>query len=315
MKTLRIVLKTTILAIVLSSCIRDNAAGQPDFGDATWVLTSYNENRPIEDTQPTLQFKEGQISGNAGCNHYGGSYHIKGDALSFTDLFNTEMACIEPEGVMEQEQIYLELLRSSERFELVDGVLTIFTSQQQTLTFGSPQDSPILPTPTFEQPSPIPPKPTVAIPESTPTPAFEPPVGFKEYQDSVVGISLYIPESWLVTSIIEGQSAIFQSYPAEKYVGGEMLEPGDTKCDLNIRPSGTRAADLIQQWKADSFTTIISEHDIVLQSGQPGVRMELDSMGCSISVITQINGRVVVLTCFGDFTRFDEIAGTIKASE
>jgi len=315
MKTLRIVLIITILAIGLNSCSRDNTAGQSDLGDATWILTSYNENRPIEGTQTTLQFKEGQISGNAGCNHYGGSYQIKGDALSFADLFNTEIACIEPEGVMKQEQIYLELLGASQRFELVDGVLTLFTSQQQTLTFGNPQDSLLLPTPTLEQPNPIPLTPTVEILESTPTPAFEPPVGFKEYQDSVVGISLYIPESWLVTSIIEGQSAIFQSYPAEKYVGGEMLEPGDTKCDLNIRLPGARVADLIQQWKSDSFITIISERDIVLQSGQPGIRMEMDSMGRSISVITQINERVVVLTCFGDFTRFDEIAGTIKASE
>jgi len=104
-------------------------------------------------------------------------------------------------------------------------------------------------------------------------------------------------------------------YPEEKYVGGEMFKSGDTKCDLNIQPPGISAADLIAQWESDSITTTLSEEEIILGSGQSGIRFELDSMGRSNSVITVINGRVVVLTCFGDFTQFDEIALTLKAIE
>jgi hypothetical protein len=87
-----------------------------------------------------------------------------------------------------------------------------------------------------EQASAISPIPTAEARAPTSTPAFEPTYGFKEYQDTVVGISVHIPERWMVTGVINGQFAIFQSYPEDKYVGGEAFEPGDTKCDLNIRP-------------------------------------------------------------------------------
>ena len=119
----------------------------------------------------------------------------------------------------------------------------------------------------------------------------------------------------MVTAVVEGEYVILQSYPENKYVGGEMLEPGDTKCDLGLRPLGSSEADLIEGWESDSLTTILSREDIVLQSGQPGIRVELDSMGRSISVIAEMNESVVVLTCFGDFSLFDAIAVTLKASE
>jgi len=283
MKTLRITVIITIFAILLSACVGSSPTSKPNLEDTTWVLTAYNDNHPIEGTQPSIQFENGQVSGNASCNHYGGSYQIKGDAISFSDLFNTEMACMDPDGVMEQEQIYLDLLRSASRFELVDYLLTLFAGPNQILTFQMAK--------------------------------AELPAGFKEYQDKLAGVVVYIPDSWVVTGIIEGQYAIFLSYPEDKYTGGEMLEPGDTKCDLNIRPPGSSAADLIQQWKSDSFTTIVSEEAIDLPSGKPGIRFELDSMGRSISVITEINERVVVLTCYGDFALVDEIMATLKSKE
>lgn len=46
-------------------------------------------------------------------------------------------------------------------------------------------------TPTPEQPSPVPPTPTTEILEPTTLPAIEPPAGFKQYQDTVVGVSIY----------------------------------------------------------------------------------------------------------------------------
>ena len=159
------------------------------------------------------------------------------------------------------------------------------------------------------------PSPTPAIQPPTETPVDEPPVGFIEYQDSEVGVSIYIPGSWKVTGVIVGQYAIFSSYPEDKYVGGGMRESGDTKCDLNIRPQGEGADDLIQQWKSNDMTTILSEQEINLSSGQPGFRFELNNMGRANALITGINGRVIVLTCFGDFTQFDEITVTLKAIE
>lgn len=171
-----------------------------------------------------------------------------------------------------------------------------------------------LPGPTQEPPLALP-SPTPAIQPPTETPVVEPPVGFIEYQDSEVGVSIYIPGSWTVTGVIAGQYAIFSSYPEDKYVGGGKRESGDTKCDLNIRPQGISADDLIQQWKSNDMTTILSEQEIILSSGEPGFRFELNNMGRANALITKINGRVVVMTCFGDFTLFDEIAVTLRTSE
>ena len=131
----------------------------------------------------------------------------------------------------------------------------------------------------------------------------------------MTGVSIYVPESWVVIEGIPGESAILQSYPEGKYVGAGVQHPGDTKCDLTIRPPDIDMASHIQQLRSDPTVTIVSEQEITLQSGKPGIRVEADSMGRSLSLITEVNERVVVLTCFGELEPFDEIAVTIGASE
>lgn len=78
MKPLSITATITILAILLSACAGLIPAQAFHLDGTSWVLTTYNDSRPIEGTQPTIQFEDGQVSGNASCNHYGGSYQIRG---------------------------------------------------------------------------------------------------------------------------------------------------------------------------------------------------------------------------------------------
>ena len=216
---------------------------------------------------------------------------------------------------MEQEQAYLDILRDAQRYTLEESVLTIIDSQQQRLIFEKQPNSLLTPAVSLDQPSPIPPTSVVLTSEPTQMAAYEIPASFKEYQDSEAGISIFIPESWLVTGIVEGQQAVLQSYAVEKYVGGEMLEEGDTKCDLYFHPQGTRAAKLLQQWKSNDFLTLISEEELVLRSGKSGTKLEIESMGRSTVLITEIDTRSVVLTCFGDQAQFNEIAVLIGAGE
>jgi hypothetical protein len=151
--------------------------------------------------------------------------------------------------------------------------------------------------------------------EGTSPPAIAPPAGTKPYQDPETGVTVTVPESWVVTGVVPGHTAILHSYPENKYVGGEALAGGDTKCDLNIRPAGVSAADFVQQMRDNAAITILSEGELSLASGQPGIRMELESLGRSLSLITEVNGRVVVLSCYGELAPFDEIALTIGANE
>jgi len=295
----------TFIFSVCSGCLSSN---QVDLDSSAWVLTAINNDTTIIGTPPTLEFETDMVSGNAGCNTYSGRYQIKGETISFGPLSRTEMYCMEPDGILDQEQTYLDILGAAQRLESVDDTLTIYSESEKTLTFQS-QNSINVATdpPAVEQSNQEPPTIT-AVP-------VDPPAEVKEYQDTVTGISIHIPENWTATGVVDGEYAIFQSYPEDKYVGGEGREPGDTKCDLSIRPVGTHAEELIQQWQADSMTTIVSEDEFILQSGLTGQRFDIDSMGRATVFITELNQRVVILTCFGDFTLVDEIAATLKTSE
>jgi hypothetical protein len=106
----------------------------------------------------------------------------------------------------------------------------------------------------------------------------------------------------VVTGIVPGHKATLQS--------------GDTKCDLNIRPAETSMAQLVQEMRTNTAITILSDVELTLASGEPGIKMEQESMaGRSLLLFTEVNERAVVLACYGDFTPFDEIALTIGASE
>lgn len=163
-----------------------------------------------------------------------------------------------------------------------------------------------------EQPSPVPATPTAPL--STPTPSLvnAPSPAFKVYEDAATGVSLFIPDSWIVSFADPGRLAILQSYPEDKYVGGEGLQAGDTKCDLNFWVD-MRAAELLAQWQSDPNATVISEQAVTLASGQAGTRLEIENRGRSLSLITEINDQVVTLVCFGEFAPFDDIAMTLHA--
>jgi hypothetical protein len=164
-------------------------------------------------------------------------------------------------------------------------------------------------------PTPEPPTatPTDVPPAATPTPEL--PTGFKRHVDTASGVTIWVPESWTVVEPgPHGGPTILQSYPQDKYVGGERRQPGDTKCDLYVHPPGTSVADVVPQNRSDPPVTVVSEDEIVLRSGQPGRRFEVESMGRALSLVTEVNEQAVVLTCFGDFAPFDEIAVTLGAS-
>jgi heat shock protein HslJ len=311
MKTNHILL-IFIMVIALSACLVGNSPALSDLESNIWVLRSDAGNPLIEGSSISLQFTDGLISGNAGCNHYGGGFTVSGKKISFSDIYATEMYCMDPAGVMDQEQSYLSALRDADHLYISDDVLTLTTSTQQTLVFGKQQVT--------TTSSPVPTAaiiPTGLVDDLPPTaePTTGPPSGFKEYRDAVTGITIDIPEVWVVTRIIKGQYAIFQSYPVDKYVGGELLEPGDAKCDLNIQPPEVDMDNYMNQLKASSMVTVISEQQMYFEAREKGVRLEIDSLGRSILFITQLKQRMVVLTCFGDFSVVDQIAVTLRASD
>jgi heat shock protein HslJ len=97
----------------------------------TWVLASYGDpsdpQAVLEGSEITAEFDsaEGTVSGSAGCNHYFGSYEVDGEAITFGLLGSTLMACLEPEGIMQQEQAYLAALASAATYRIEGNKLEL----------------------------------------------------------------------------------------------------------------------------------------------------------------------------------------------
>jgi heat shock protein HslJ len=442
---------TLVLTVLLAACATQSAA----LLDTEWVLISLNGSALIEGKEITLSFGEASLKGSGGCNTYGGSYTASKDSLHLSGVYATEMACMEPKGIMEQEKAYLEALNAAARYRVDGDRLEVYDEAgTQILAFAvstsealAEEEMPVRTTPrpsldctlemdetyavgepvhlrfelhnhtdrplyvliwytplegiageifqvtrngaellyqgmlakrgdpireeyiaiepgevtsaevdlrmgydlsmpgsyqvqfttglrdVTDDASLVPRKrddhrpqslscntvgfrivPAPEPPTATPTP--EPPAGFRRYVNGASDVSLWVPESWTVVEPgPHGGSPILQSYPQDKYVGGEPRQPGDTKCDLTIHPPGASVADVVQRLRSNPRVTIVSEQEIALQSGRSGMRFEVESMGRSLSLIAEVNGRAVVLTCFGELEPFDEIAVTLGASE
>lgn len=145
MKNKKHILVILFFVLLLSACGGSNTTAQIE--GHTWVLTNFNDSQPIPGHQPTLQFDDGQVSGTTGCNHYGGSYKVKGDAIQFEGIFSTEMACLDPDGLMDQERIYLELLGAADRYEMSEDLLKFFIESQLILIFSKKDSIGSLPYP------------------------------------------------------------------------------------------------------------------------------------------------------------------------
>jgi len=57
-------------------------------------------------------------------------YQISNNELSIPVMAHTEMYCLEPEGVMEQEYQYLKTLQTAESYQIQGGKLQIDCGDQ-----------------------------------------------------------------------------------------------------------------------------------------------------------------------------------------
>ena len=130
-----IIIFGAILSGLLTACAGTEAQAADPLDGTAWELAFYRKSAPVPGSTITLSFNDGEISGSAGCNTYGGAYQVDGSEISISQLYFTEMACMDPDGVMEQEQTYLGYLDEAYRFELSGDQLLLYWTPQETLTF------------------------------------------------------------------------------------------------------------------------------------------------------------------------------------
>jgi heat shock protein HslJ len=112
-----------------------------------WELTSYQTGTalqsPIAGTTITASFAEdGNLNGSGGCNTYNATYTTEGGRITISEPVSTLIACLDPEGVMDQESAYLASLASVEKFRIDGGSLSLLRADGTIVASYVPATSP-----------------------------------------------------------------------------------------------------------------------------------------------------------------------------
>jgi heat shock protein HslJ len=140
MKIRLIIISMLIIAVIIATGACSSPQGTSGLENKTWKLESYGQeaslNVVLSGTEITVTFEGGkdQVSGSSGVNTYSGSYRLNSNKLSILELAWTEMARLDPPGVMEQEAEYLKLFKAAESFIIDNNKLKI-TSGDQVLIY------------------------------------------------------------------------------------------------------------------------------------------------------------------------------------
>ena len=101
----RLAVLVATLVVLLAAC---SAPATPPGGSVgprlgaltgtTWRVVTVNGRVPVAGGKPTAIFTATQVTGSAGCNHYGGTYAFDAStgAIVFREMGMTAMACAEP---------------------------------------------------------------------------------------------------------------------------------------------------------------------------------------------------------------------------
>ena len=110
---------------------------------STWTLVEYADGSGkivpvIEGSNVTADFGDsGLLSGSAGCNGYSANYAIASKLITIDTVVMTEIYCMEPEGLMDQEMSYLSALEGSAAYVIVEKVLGLLDEDGSVLAIFS----------------------------------------------------------------------------------------------------------------------------------------------------------------------------------
>lgn len=113
-----------VMMVLLAACGSGNSSASVV---GTWKLVSYGsadkQTPAAEGVDTSIEFKDGKLSGNVGCNSFGGDYKVDGDKITFGPVMSTMMACLNQSG--DQEQGTLAVLQNTVKYAVSGDTLTI----------------------------------------------------------------------------------------------------------------------------------------------------------------------------------------------
>lgn len=118
-------LAAALLTPLVAACGGDDdtAVTADELDGRTFVASSFEPDGIVDGSEITIEFVDGRLSANAGCNGQGGDYSIDDGDLVVGALMSTMMAC--DDALMTQDQRLAELLSSSPAITLDDDTLTL----------------------------------------------------------------------------------------------------------------------------------------------------------------------------------------------
>jgi heat shock protein HslJ len=124
-----------VLLLLLSACAGDETTPNDPLNGTSWRLFAYRKTKPLDGTEISANFEEGFVRGSAGCNSYGAPYQLDGEGISLGEIELTAMACLEPEGVMEQEAYLMDFLANVRTYSLEGEQLELYRADGEGLFF------------------------------------------------------------------------------------------------------------------------------------------------------------------------------------
>ncbi|MEA3294073.1 MAG: META domain-containing protein [Euryarchaeota archaeon] len=101
-----------------------------------WQLISWNGRSTHKDSNITIAFVAGEISGHAEYRDYTGTYEASGDDIRFTSIAMKEPTSLKPEALRFQELGYTTNLSLATNYRLSEGELEIFTAPGGVLIYA-----------------------------------------------------------------------------------------------------------------------------------------------------------------------------------
>jgi len=98
----------------------------------TYIVKELNGKKELV-VNPTIVFADNAVSGNSGCNRYGGKFTITGNKIKFGALMGTKMYC---EDFMHIEKDFLDAMSKADYFKIDGNRLLLFDEANKLLLIG-----------------------------------------------------------------------------------------------------------------------------------------------------------------------------------
>jgi heat shock protein HslJ len=115
------------ISLALSACTAGNGQASASVL-GSWKLISYgpaaSPTPAVPNTEAGITFNQDEtVTGNSGCNGFGGKYDVDGNQITFSEIVSTLMAC--DDARMAQETVVHQVLTGTASYKIEGNTLTL----------------------------------------------------------------------------------------------------------------------------------------------------------------------------------------------